>query len=538
MFPPHYAAPLLKSGDLHGYGVPRDGNLHGDGVPCADGGTLPDCDGDFWPGDGSPPGPTPLTRQHATDNANPVLGYGGRLISRPFQDRDDAGEIGILNGNFGPERNDRRMREYTRENLKKSPATIIALQEAEDGVYGILTAAPQLAAAAPAVAGQAAAAPVDQQGGRRRTLADRPEAQFLAVMGVETGGQSPTLLTAVRSSMALTIRTLQWYWHLDGRYRKNGERKPARTRVLISEINWRRPTAQMTKLVHANVHLHHMTAKKAAGLAQAHTTFFQNLYQMLVESQVKIMSGDFNMSVFQVVSILRSMGLTIDLGAIYPWRKVDQPNERCDSCAIFLIGGCQKINLKFSLLTFTQVAANAAAAVAAPTDADANAAAQTQGSNHGCGSDHELAVFQEGQGYPLTSYLPPNRRQFAHVLREMFTFSSDIDQRLLSAPDLLPKWKQKLVDLDLFDPNDRFFRSGAHMALLGYLGNVPSRSDTALMFREKRNREKLKEKREGRKNATEENENEGAPTGPVTGPVTPATSSDDRFGSIGTLHSV
>ena len=116
----------------------------------------------------------------------------------------------------------------------------------------------------------------------------------------------------------------------------------------------------------------------------------------------------------------------------------------------------------------------------------------------------------------------------------MFAVSTDINPLLLDDPNLLPKRKQKLVDLDLFDPEDAFFRTGAHMALLGFLGSVPTRSDAALLARETKNREKLKEKRKAwynkPKKATED-ENEGAPTRPVS----QATSSASP---AATLHSV
>ena len=491
--PPHFA-PADPSIGNHGY-------LHGDGAP------LPG-DGAPLHGDGAPPGPSRPASGQSDNNDNPesTVGFRGRVVNKPFQCREDVGEIGILNGNFGPERNDRRIRDYTRENLKKSPATIIALQEASKAVGDILYSeepiAPRAAGApaviAPAVAGQAGCA---------ATMASRPEAKFLVAMGDENGA---TLLTAVRHSLATGIKTLQWYWHFDGTYREHGQRKTARSRVLISEIRWRKRTALMDKFVHANVHFHYKTAKKHTGLAAAHGTFFQELYEMLVRFGVNCMSGDFNMSVFLVVSILRQFGLIIDLAAIYPWRKEGQESSVSDSSAIFLIGGCQKITLKFSLASFTPAAVNAATVVAPA------AAAQAQGDNHGGGFDHTLDVFRKGQGYALTSYLPEDRTAFAKVIEEMFTKSTDIMPGLNDSPDLLPKWKQKLVQFNLFDPDDRLFRSGAHMPLLGFLGNISTRSDGRLLGREIRNREKLQEKRRQAKakgdaeNEDDKDNNQGA----------------------------
>ena len=196
--PPHYA-PADLSIDSHGY-------LHGNGVPLRDGVPLLGA-GTSLHGYGaspSPSGPAAIGWQTNEDDDDDddierVFGDGGRVIDNPFSSRDDVGEIGVLFGNFGPERRNRRQYEYTRENLKKSPATVIGLQEAAVGIYNVLTSDQPEAwrtAGAPAVAGQA-----DIAGG---PLASRPEAKFLAVMG--TGDPAPTCLTAVRKSLASDIR--------------------------------------------------------------------------------------------------------------------------------------------------------------------------------------------------------------------------------------------------------------------------------------------------------------------------------------------
>ena len=80
-----------------------------------------------------PWGPTSVVSTVELTNEE-VLGFGGRVVSKPAQSREDLGEIGILCANFGRESADFDNRAYTRTNLKASPATIIGLQEAEDSV--------------------------------------------------------------------------------------------------------------------------------------------------------------------------------------------------------------------------------------------------------------------------------------------------------------------------------------------------------------------------------------------------------------------
>ena len=76
------------------------------------------------------------------------------------------------------------------------------------------------------------------------------------------------------------------------------------------------------------------------------------------------------------------------------------------------------------------------------------------------------------------------------TLQDVFTVSTAVLPELKDSPTLLPKWKQKLVDVNMFDPNDVYFRGSAHMPLLGFLGNVPRRSERRLLAREQARKEK------------------------------------------------
>ena len=56
----------------------------------------------------------------------------------------------------------------------------------------------------------------------------------------------------------------------------------------------------------ATVHMHRMTAKKAKGFAESHRKFWLHLHHCMKKHAAVILTGDFNMSLFQVVPKLRN----------------------------------------------------------------------------------------------------------------------------------------------------------------------------------------------------------------------------------------
>ena len=52
---------------------------------------------------------------------------------------------------------------------------------------------------------------------------------------------------------------------------------------------------------------------------------FWNWLQLKINDfRVQVLMGDFNMSLFRVVPELRKRGVTIDLGAWYPWKSLER----------------------------------------------------------------------------------------------------------------------------------------------------------------------------------------------------------------------
>ena len=63
--------------------------------------------------------------------------------------------------------------------------------------------------------------------------------------------------------------------------------------------------------------MHYLTAKKHAGFAATHLQLWEELASTIVEHRVRILAGDFNMSVWVVARELRQRGLPTHLAAAF-----------------------------------------------------------------------------------------------------------------------------------------------------------------------------------------------------------------------------
>ena len=64
--------------------------------------------------------------------------------------------------------------------------------------------------------------------------------------------------------------------------------------------------------------------------------FWSWLTLKINDFKVQVLMGDFNMSLFRVVPELRKRGVTIDLGAWYPWKSLEG-EPMSGSCGIFFV---------------------------------------------------------------------------------------------------------------------------------------------------------------------------------------------------------
>ena len=142
--------------------------------------------------------------QHARPSAearDPVYNMDGRCVGTPYSARGDVGSIGILAGNWGGHRANRKVQAAMDWDLKRGPATIVCLQEAHKGCAELLSAAVD----PPAVAGKGEEV--------------RAPAQYLTLRANET---CTTNFIAVRANLATDLASIRFLRTMDGLYKDRG----------------------------------------------------------------------------------------------------------------------------------------------------------------------------------------------------------------------------------------------------------------------------------------------------------------------------
>ena len=111
------------------------------------------------------------------------------------------------------------------------------------------------------------------------------------------------------------------------------------------------PTGPNDEISLMTCHLHHHTANKTLSSepATALKTFWDEVAAAINEFHVRLVSGDFNMALWQVVVELRARGVATQLAAWYAHKPPGEASPRIDSTAIFLIGRCAGIRKAFDV---------------------------------------------------------------------------------------------------------------------------------------------------------------------------------------------
>ena len=375
-------------------------------------------------------------------------GAGGRPVQSEYLKRGDVGALALLTGNWGGHRKDKTRQSHVDEDLKKNPASLLCLQEAQAELVGLL--------AAPAVAGDA---------GAEDALQRRTGYQYHCVRMDE---HEKTLLIAVRVNICERLAILESVRRVDGRYKEKNDTKghmpvmkTAITRILVGQVDLRVSMAGHERLVVANVHLHRYTAKKFHGFAASFDRFWDELSALVLKHQVRILAGDFNMSLWEVVPQLRRRRIQVQMAAWFPWYD-NMGQVKGDSCGIFLIGEAAAIKPLHGPSVFTAAVADQ------ETTMD---------------SWLNLPKFTQGQGYALASYLPKGS-QIRAAQASLQASSVEEGPFATEGWNPLPPCKQKRIVREMFDPDGLLFRSGAHMPLIIFLGAKARRSPEALVKRE------------------------------------------------------
>ena len=118
---------------------------------------------------------------------------------------------------------------------------------------------------------------------------------------------------------------------------------------MICEVGLKQNVGHLgTEIVFGWCHVNNRTAKEE--WAQVLAELWDKLCLWIRLFSIKFLSGDFNMSLTQVVQQLRSRGIPIDCVAWYPWLKSTVAPAQVsqlgtDSCGIFCIGGDASVQL-------------------------------------------------------------------------------------------------------------------------------------------------------------------------------------------------
>ena len=333
----------------------------------------------------------------------------------------------------------------------------------------------------------------------------RPGSKFIGIRGPEP---QSSLMICARESLSSGIRLLLFHRILDGTYRpKSGQKskvKGAVSRIMIASVKMRYfrirgggadgdEDEECDEIKIANAHLNFRTAKRdLQGGAIAYKRFWDLLAQYMATWRPTVLCGDFNMALFAVVPELRARGFEINLAAWYCWQNDYEEHVRADSCGIFRIGPCQGIRMCFDASVFGLQSANLPANCSMVMEI----VRDDEGKEIGKRPFAVPRLGFLGQVHPLVCYRPtvPARREkfvqwtftpafdalspavagimeSARSDKAMFPFKVDttMGSTSWSWPECPPS-KQKLASFEHFDPQRQFFKRGAHMPLMIYIG--------------------------------------------------------------------
>ena len=176
----------------------------------------------------------------------------------------------------------------------------------------------------------------------QEVLECRPRHKYITARGDEP----KSLLIGIREHLCDELKVVG-FWRLEvGKYKprvrsggqKGGPRKiKAYARIMVAEVTLTYPVSFLG-LSHRVmlVHMHNELARGAFGPDKL-KRWWDDLAHRIRTTEVRILLGDFNMSLFTVVPELRSRGICIDVCAWYAWKEEILGTPGADSLGIFAI---------------------------------------------------------------------------------------------------------------------------------------------------------------------------------------------------------
>ncbi len=167
------------------------------------------------------------------------------------------------------------------------------------------------------------------------SLADRVEKANFRYMTIRPNEEATNLI-GVRAEPWNDIQCLAWD-AVTQKYTVKQKQRTAISRLLVAKVTVGRGIKHIGTEVNVMVvHMHNEFANRKLRPGSL-GAWYDKLQVMLVRYDVKVLMGDFNMSLFRVIPEMRQRGLTIDLGAWLPWKGLPRGLPMADSTGIFMV---------------------------------------------------------------------------------------------------------------------------------------------------------------------------------------------------------
>jgi hypothetical protein len=292
------------------------------------------------------------------------------------QSRDDGhnvGNMGWLFANWGNCPHNLQMRFHINTAMKKNPAMVIGLAECGREVEENLRSR--------GYEGDPSAP--------KHSLESRKGYEYLTLRGDEAS----SVLVGLRTEIGNSLELLFWKRLYHGQYRtSNRGHGRAYSRLLIAKVDTDQTIGFLGSshnLLCMHLHFHLANHKWPKKLEE----FWPWFYGLTVKYGVKVLMGDFNMSMWLIIPELRRRGLIIDLAAWYPWKTEGVGEPMSDSCCMCVINAPGLYTLHKSLSDLHD--RDESGILYRPQTAVAGAA----------GGGYDLIPHTAGPGQPLTLVL-------------------------------------------------------------------------------------------------------------------------------------
>ena len=131
------------------------------------------------------------------------------------------------------------------------------------------------------------------------------------------GCEESSILLGIRSNTGNSLEVLFWERRREGTYKCRGGKKMAEayTRCMVAKVDTNTNVGSMGKthnVMAIHVHNHLANNKWPSKL----TTFWPWLLDICLKYDVKVLMGDFNMPLIEVIPQLRGRGAEVEIGAL------------------------------------------------------------------------------------------------------------------------------------------------------------------------------------------------------------------------------